>query len=298
MFTSKSPATSISNHWITVKYKLKKRFPQSKKVYLLRFLLIIFTYAATIFFDLHYLGNKNTWNTFDKIRIKIYLKSVIYVGYITPPLGPLRMVHYSSVLGNAFLNKEIPDVSTLEFPRNMLMSTEGNTLESSNNASDSFNTKLIEHEKKALSRYKKLGYTNYTHDYPQFLSFGKYGFPLYDIWMVLITTNIVDGKPKTSYLVWGMGVTTDYKSESFFGEQLGLVGKITPLKWYNKLEKEGLAKGYWTLVTESPNTSEISYTKRYWPASKRKKFWLSETLQRHRNGHGTSAQEIVMNYKQ
>lgn len=297
MSTSKSPMNSIFNYWITSKAILKKRFPQSKKVYLLRFLLILFTYATTIFLDLHYLGNKNKWNTFDKTRIKIYLKSVIYVGYITPPLGPLRMVHYSSVLGNAFLNKEIPDVSTLEFPRNMLMSTEGNKLKLSNNSSDSFNTKLIEHEKKALSRYKKYGYTNYTHDYPQFLSFGKYGFPLYDIWMVLITTNIVDGKPKTSYLVWGMGITTDYKSESFFGEQLGLIGKITPLKWYNKLEKEGLAKGYWTLVTESQNTSEISYSKRYWPASKRKQFWLNETLLRHRNGYGISAQEIVNNYK-
>lgn len=283
----------ISQKIRSLKNFLKARFPKSKKIYFLRLCLFILSYAMIIFVDLHYLGNKNHWNTFDRIRIKTYLKSVIYVGYITPPIGQFRMVHYSSRLGNAFLNKEIPDISILEFPRNMLMAAEGNTQKTPKNTSDSFTTKLLAHEKKALQRYRKWGYTQYTHDYPQFISFSKYGFPLYDVWMVLITTNIIHGEPKTSFLVWGMGVTTDYKSETFFGQQLGILGKITPLKWYNKLEKEGLAKGFWTLVTESPETSEISHTKRYWSPNKRKQYWLNSTLIRHQQGNGQSAANIV-----
>jgi len=246
--------------------------------------------------DLHYLGSKNQWNLFDKVRIKTYLKSGILVGYLTPPIGPLKAIHYSSVLGNAFLNKELPEIENMDFTRQILMRTGGNPSKRRNlgiNYSDSFVTKLRQHENQAMLQFYKTGKTSYTKDYAQTLKFSSYGIPMYDIWMVYVTTNIVNRVPKTAYLVWGMGVATDKNSEVFFGGQMGILQYILPLKWFNKLESQGLAKGYWSLMTEDNESSEFSYTKRFLQPSTRKSIWLKQTYLRHQKGLGKNANEII-----
>jgi hypothetical protein len=44
-------------------------------------------------------------------------------------------------------------------------------------------------------------------------------------------------------------------------------------------------------------TSELSYTKRYWPASNRKQAWLNQTRIRHIKGLGKTAKELVAEAK-
>lgn len=106
--------------------QLHQKFPRSKRFYAKRIFVILAAYIFLVFVDLHYLGNKEHWNLFDKFRIKTYLKSGILVGYLTPPIGPLKAIHYSSKLGNAFMNKELPDIDNMDFTRQILMQTEGN----------------------------------------------------------------------------------------------------------------------------------------------------------------------------
>ena len=276
---------------------LKQKFSRGKWFYAGRIFLFVLAYVFLIFIDLHYLGSQKDWNVFDRIRIKTYLKSGILVGYLTPPIGPLRAIHYSSILGNAFLNKELPDIDNMDFYRNLLMHTEGNPSKKQKNTfnySDSFATKLRHHEKLALLQFSKTGITSFTKDYSQTIELSSYGIPMYDVWMVYITTTIVNRVPKTAYLVWGMGVATDKNSEVFFGGQMGALQHILPLKWFNKLESQGLAKGYWSLLTEENETSEFSYSKRFLKPGTRKKIWLRNNQLRHFQGIGKNATEITL----
>ena len=40
-------------------------------------------------FDLHNLGDKLKWDTFDQIRVKGYLLTGSVIGMVAPPIGPL-----------------------------------------------------------------------------------------------------------------------------------------------------------------------------------------------------------------
>jgi hypothetical protein len=275
---------------------IKQKFSQSKWFYAKRIFLLVFIYVMTIFIDLHYLGSKNHWTLFDRLRIKTHLKTGILVGYLTPPIGPLSAIHYSSVLGNAFLNKELPDIENMDFYRNLLMHTAGNRSKNqkkSFNQSDSFVTKLRRHENLAMLQFSKTGKTSFTKDYSQTIELSSFGIPMYDVWMVYLTTTIVNKAPKTAFLVWGMGVATDPNSEVFFGSQMGTLQQIIPLKWFNKLEHQGLAKGYWSLLTEENETSEFSYSKRFMKPSTRKHLWLKLNKKRHLQGFGKNVNDII-----
>jgi hypothetical protein len=275
---------------------LKQKFPHGKWFYAGRIFLFILAYVFLIFIDLHYLGSQKHWNVFDRIRIKTYLKSGILVGYLTPPIGPLRAIHYSSVLGNAFLNKELPDRDNMDFYRNLLMHTAGNSSKKQKNTikyPDSFATKLRHHEQLAILQFSRTGKTSFTKDYSQTIELSSYGIPMYDVWIIYITTTVINRAPKTAYLVWGMGVATDKNSEVFFGGQMGTLQHVLPLKWFNKLESQGLAKGYWSLLTEENGTSEFSYSKRFLKPGTRKSIWLKNNQLRHLQGIGKNANEII-----
>ena len=90
-----------------------------------------------------------------------------------------------------------------------------------------------------------------------------------------------------------MGVATDKNSEVFFGGQMGTLQHVLPLKWFNKLESQGLAKGYWSLLTEENETSEFSYSKRFLKPGTRKSIWLKNNQLRHLQGIGKNANEII-----
>ncbi len=185
----------------------------------------------------------------------------------------------------------------MDFYRNLLMHTAGNLSKNQKKSipeSDSFVTKLRYHENLALSQFSKTGKTSFTKDYSQTIELSSYGIPMYDVWMVYLTTTIVNKAPKTSFLVWGMGVATDPNSEAFFGSKMGILKHIIPLQWFNKLEQQGIAKGYWSLLTEENETSEFSYSKRFMKPKMRKYLWLTQNKKRHINGFGKSVKEIIL----
>ena len=92
--------------------------------------------------------------------------------------------------------------------------------------------------------HQKTGQTQFIKEIKQREYFGEYQNYMYDDWMVLLCTYFIEGKPRTSYLVWGMGVTTDPNAYGFFSGQSRIIGSIIPMQWINQLEREGLAKGY------------------------------------------------------
>ena len=144
-----------------------------------------------------------------------------------------------------------------------------------------------------MLQFSKTGKTSFTKDYSQTIELSSFGIPMYDVWMVYLTTTIVNKAPKTAFLVWGMGVATDPNSEVFFGSQMGTLQRIIPLKWFNKLEHQGLAKGYWSLLTEENETSEFSYSKRFMKPSTRKYLWLKLNKKRHLQGFGKNVNDII-----
>jgi hypothetical protein len=125
-----------------------------------------------------------------------------------------------------------------------------------------------------------------------------FGVLLFDDWRILLCTDICDGQPKTSFLVWGMGVTYDENGPGFFWKQIenvfpvGGVYITKCLSTFNRLEKEGIAKGYWCLLTESDDTSSFSYEARKMTEGERKYKWLQEIKVWHNQGKGISSSNI------
>lgn len=238
--------------------------------------------------DLHYVGAKKRWSGFDKLRVMVYLKTGVGATHILPNIKMFSMIKNTATLGNAFLNKELPDIAAIKQYRKILLNAVGNP----NIANDSFREKLKKHEATAVGIYKKSGKKRYVNDVLQRVSYREYGLPFHDEWMVLLCTDIVNGKPKTSFLVWGMGVVTDERSPVVFGSQNGKLGKLIPLHWTNCLEREGLAKGFWTLLSETNETSMFSYTARYQKPQERKNNWLNKVKEYHQSGKGISADEL------
>lgn len=149
----------------------------------------------------------------------------------------------------------------MEFYREMLMNP-------------SFTEEIQKFERRNIAAFRQTGQTRFVKEIKQRVYFGQYQNSMYDDWMVLLCTDIIQGKPRTSYLVWGMGVTTDPNAYQFFGRQSGIIGNIVPMRWINQLETEGMAKGYWCLLTESNATSAFSYEARYLKPAVRKQAWL------------------------
>lgn len=211
--------------------------------------------------DLHYIERKAHWSYFDRSRVKAYLNISFAINYFIPSVGPFRLTSGIVQLTKAYVYKELPPIEMMDFYRKMLVNP-------------SFVKKLNEFECSNVKKYKHRGKTRYVKEIKQRVYFGEYKNSMYDDWMVLLCTDFIDGKPKTSYLVWGMGVCTDPKAYDFFSKQSNLVGNIIPMKWLNQLEQEGLAKGYWCLLTESNTTSKFSYSQRFLQPSQRKQLWL------------------------
>lgn len=252
------------------------------------FVLTMAVLGIVALVDLTMLGTKAHWSTFDKVRVKTYLKTGAFFGYITPPISVLSFVHYGSIIGNAAISSELPDIKNMHFLREVLMDSKGNAAKKD----DSFETRLQHHEEAAVRLFRKNGTNRYMREVKQRVPFNDFGLPLFDDWMVLLCTDIVAGKPKTSFLAWGMGATTDKNAPSFFGNQLGKYGGLMPLHWINGLEREGIMKGYWMLLTETDDTSSFSYEARREQPSVRKSKWLKQVKTYHEQGKGYSAKEL------
>ena len=130
------------------------------------------------------------------------------------------------------------------------------------------------------------------------VSFWKYGVPIHDYWAIRLRTDIVNGSPKSSFIVWGLGIVTDHRNAKLFGPQLDPIAGAIGLKgedlisWTTKVESEGIAKPYWILITDTPETSAFSYDAMRKAPSVRKKEWALATHTIHKSGQGSSVQNL------
>ncbi|EOR95196.1 hypothetical protein ADIARSV_1684 [Arcticibacter svalbardensis MN12-7] len=223
----------------------------------------ILCFIALIFLDLHVIEQKASWSAFDRFRVKVYLKTCFIAGKCIPPLGSLKTIRGINTLTESFVNKELPPISSMAFYRNLLSDN------------PSFTDELKKFNLQNLKTNRITGQIQFVKEIKQRVYFGDYEDSMHDDWMILLCTNIIAGQCKTSYLVWGMGVTTDEKSYTFFSKQSSIIGTVVPLKWLNQLEREDMAKGYWVLLTESDSTSQFSYSARYLEPAVRKENWLN-----------------------
>lgn len=214
-----------------------------------------------ILLDLHRIEKQSKWSSFQRFRVRAYLQTCFTASYLVPPIGSLKLIPGIITLTKSFVNKQLPDISAMEFYRKMLMNP-------------SFTKEVQKFERSSIRLHQHTGQIRFVKEIKQRVYFGQYQNSIYDDWMVLMCTEIIEGKPRTSYLVWGMGVTTDPKAYQFFGAQSRIIGTIVPMQWINQLEREGLAKGYWCLLTESNATSRFSYDARYLQPAVRKQMWL------------------------
>lgn len=215
-----------------------------------------------VLLDLHWIEKQSSWSSFQRFRVRAYLQTFFTASYLVPPIGPLKIIPGIITLTKSFVNKELPDITAMEFYRKMLMNP-------------SFTKEFQKFELNSAKLHQQTGQVRFVKEIKQRVYFGQYQNSMYDDWMVLLCIDFIQGKPRTSYLVWGMGVTTDPKAYQFFGAQSRIIGTIVPMQWINQLEREGLAKGYWCLLTESNATSQFSYQARNLQPSVRKQMWLN-----------------------
>ena len=243
--------------------------------------------------DLAQLGKKSEWSSFDKIRVKSYLEVAGLIGWAAPPVGPLKGIHHWSRLGDAYIDSHLPPESTMSFLRQAVLESPGDR-----GKGNSFKNNFYSHEQTAMHRYNTSGQTVYTSDIVQKVSFWKYGVPIHDYWAIRLRTDIVNGSPKSSFIVWGLGIVTDHRNAKLFGPQLDPIAGAIGLKgedlisWTTKVESEGIAKPYWILITDTPETSAFSYGAMRKAPSVRKKEWALATHTIHKSGQGSSAQNL------
>ncbi len=121
---------------------------------------------------------------------------------------------------------------------------------------------IKQHEDRALARYRSAGDTVfvarniYRVDASFFLP-----IPLYDDWEVWMRTDIVDGKPATSFLI-RLGLIKDENMPVFFGDQLksGWASSLfrSVIHGYNRCHEWGNFLPIRLNITESNATTSIS----------------------------------------
>lgn len=145
---------------------------------------------------------------------------------------------------------ELPDTAHISRIRNDLQSQE------------SFIGMLVRHENLAIEHFNetrdRVFVKKYIHKTPTSM-FDIQSF--HDYWEVWVRTDIVNGKPLTSFLV-RLGLIRDTNAESFFSEQCvnGICKSfMTSLLWvYNKMFDWGVFKPIRLNITEVDVTSTVS----------------------------------------
>jgi len=156
----------------------------------------------------------------------------------------------TSSLVLSLLTRQLPDTRHVNRIRNDLLGQE------------SFINMLAAHEKETLNRFKQDGQRpylkRYVHKTPTSM-FDLHSF--HDYWQVWVRTDIVDGRPLTSFLI-RLGLIKDTNAETFFSKQCGsrLVASAmrAGLSLYNSMFDWGVFKPIRLNITESDQTSSVS----------------------------------------
>ena len=245
--------------------------------------------SPIIIHDLANLGHKSSWTSFDKLRVKSYFEPIGWATSLVPSIGPVKGIHHVSSLGDAYFDGDLPNETTMNFLREVVMTSPGNT-----NKGDDFKTKFERHEKKAVASGKNTHISNITQAVP----FHRYGLPFVDHFAITMRTDVVNGAPKSSFIVWGLGVIADQRNPKNLGPQYDDVAKILNLeggdliRWTCNLEREGLAKPYWVLITERSETSKFSHEAVQKSSTQRKSEWHATTRNLHMSGNGMAVSEL------
>ncbi|KXB09473.1 hypothetical protein AKJ60_00120 [candidate division MSBL1 archaeon SCGC-AAA385M11] len=157
-------------------------------------------------------------------------------------------------------------------------------------AQDSFVKLLKKHEKKTLQGYRQTGKAVYTKMYLHRTHTGMFGLSsFFDVWQTWVRTDIVNGKPLTSFLV-RLGVVKDENAAQFFGSQ----SKSDLVRWslqsavglLNKLFDWGVLKTYRLNITEMDQTTSVGRKR----ISREK--WSRMVYELHRQGKGRTFSNI------
>jgi hypothetical protein len=242
------------------------------------FCLLIFISLTII--DLHYLGQTANWSQFEKARTKIYMLTLSYSGSIIPSIGPFKHASTFSHHLYHFTTKTLPDINAIEALRGML--TGEQFCKEIKKFSEGLKNKNIDRSHL------------YTKKIVQRVSFGgDFGNgPLFDDWAVILAGSRGEKSIQLSYFVWGLGITPDQRAEAFFGRQLGVLAYLIPMRWVNLVERNGIARGYWVLLTETDETSDFSYQARNQSSQTRIMLFLQKSRILHTERRGKTYNEI------
>jgi hypothetical protein len=124
-----------------------------------------------------------------------------------------------------------------------------------------FQRMLKQHEAIALARFKGTGNTPYTKRHIYKLPMSMFDMPFFhDYWETWVRTDIVQGLPRTSFLI-RLGIIKEKNDISFFSNQCQSKTGKTALRFlisaYNKFFDWGILKPYRINITESNKTSSI-----------------------------------------
>jgi hypothetical protein len=245
---------------------------------LLRFsfavLIVLFALVAFAVWDMHRLGRDGGWDSFQVVRARVYLITGSVLAGLLPPVGPLALLNKFSTHAFYFATHRLPNISAMDPLRELLLH--------SGDPGETLCARLNDHEKKTRFSGKRVLETRFN----QRVWFSERWLPLFDDWSIVVRTTISNGSYATSFLVWGMGVVPDERAPEFFGRQIGPWAKLVPLAWTNYLEIEGVAKGYWVLLTETNQTSAFSYEARHKSPRTRIAAWRKIVDRQHKEGKG------------
>ena len=124
-----------------------------------------------------------------------------------------------------------------------------------------FQDMLKQNEEIAMARFSRSGSTSYTKRYLYKLRISMFDLPfLTDVWATRVRTDMVQGRPKTAFLI-RLGIEKDANALKFFGEQRDSATQKTIIGFlintYNRLFDWGLLKPYRINITESDQSSSM-----------------------------------------
>jgi hypothetical protein len=184
-----------------------------------------------------------------KKKIKFLFYIIVGI-FIIVPVGIGISFPNTSKLVFCLITRRLPDSGHLTRIRNDLQSQDG------------FISMLVKHERIAVQRFNHAGeylfVKKYIHKTPTSM-FDIHSFS--DFWEVWVRTDIVNGKPLTSYLI-RLGLIKDTNAEGFFSNQCSNHFFKTVLESilgiYNKMFDWGIFKPVRLNITETDDTSTVS----------------------------------------
>jgi hypothetical protein len=178
----------------------------------------------------------------------------------------------TSSLVLSLLTCQLPDTRHIDRIRNDLLEQE------------SFIDMLVVHEKESLKRFKQDGQRSYLKRYickTPTAMFDLHSF--HDYWQVWVRTDIVDGRPLSSFLV-RLGLIKDTSAETFFSNQCRSECTASAMRavlsLYNKMYDWGVFKPIRLNITESDQTSSVSRNRI------KQQEWSEAVRQQHQQGVG------------